>query len=58
MVTKTAWDGFDDEDWLNFASDWLAKLRTGAERPDVDIEQLVVQLSFTAAPHNLSLIHI
>ena len=48
----SAWDRFDDQDWLDFASDWLVKLRTGVEPPDVDIDGLVVDLSFSAAPHH------
>ena len=50
MEEHTVWHDFDEQDWHNFASDWLAELDLGDNTSEHQVGQWVVSMNFNAPP--------
>ncbi len=50
MQIDERWDRLSDEDWSNFARDWVQQLRHGWQEGDRDWDESVTMMNFTARP--------
>src|SRR5690349_15367651 len=50
MPIDERWDQLGDDDWSNFARDWVHQLRDGHREGDRDWGQSVTMMNFTARP--------
>jgi hypothetical protein len=50
MPIDERWDKLSDDDWSNFARDWVEQLRRGQHEGERDWGQSVTMMNFTARP--------
>jgi hypothetical protein len=52
MPIDERWDHLDDDDWSNFARDWVHQLRDGQREGERDWGESVTMMNFTARPEH------
>jgi hypothetical protein len=50
MPIDERWDRLSDDDWSNFAHDWVRQVRLGPQEGERDWGQAVTMMNFTARP--------